>query len=114
MKARNATRGVLIGRAVARAETFAARARGLLGRSSLRDGEGLWIAPCRCIHSFGMRFPFDALFLDGSLRVVAAYRSFRPNRMSRVHLKAQGVLELPAGTIDATGSAVGDQVEFFD
>jgi len=102
----------MLGERVAEATTWAARARGLLGRGGLAPGEGLWIAPFRAIHSFGMRFPFDALFLDAGRRAVALYGSFPPNRVSRYHPRAAGVLELPAGTLAATETAEGDLVEF--
>lgn len=86
--------------------------RGLLGRDRLLPGEGLWILPCNSIHSFGMRFEFDALFLDRNRRVVGLYERFRRNRVSRVFPGARGVLELPAGTIRETGTEVGDEIEF--
>ncbi|MCL5885202.1 MAG: DUF192 domain-containing protein [Deltaproteobacteria bacterium] len=114
MIARNVTRDRLLGNAIRRAETFAARSRGLLGRSPLREGEGLWICPCRSIHSVGMRFPFDALFVDAGMRVVALYSTFPRNRFSRYHRDARGVLELPAGAIERSGTEVGDLLEFPD
>ena len=55
---------------VKRADTFATRLVGLLGRAGLQEDEGLWISPCRGIHTMGMRFAIDALFLDETHRVV--------------------------------------------
>lgn len=114
MRVRNATRDRPLGDLVRRAHSFAARARGLLGRRALDEGEGLWISPCRAIHSFGIFFPFDALFLDAGMRILAVYPAFPPNRLSRFHRFAAGALELPAGTIARTGTRVGDRVEFLD
>lgn len=94
------------------AEGLGSRLKGLLGARGLGPGEGLWIRPCSSIHSFGMRFRFDALFLDSSLRVVGRYPSFGKNRLSRLHGRAQGVLELPEGTIEASGTEVGDEIHF--
>jgi len=110
-RAWNVTRDCLLGETVRGAETFPSRLRGLLWTDGLAPGEGLWISPCRCIHSFGMRFAFDALFLGPDRKVVGRYDRFRRNRISRVFWNARGVLELPAGTIERTGTEVGDEIE---
>ena len=59
-----------------------------------------------------MRFEFDALFLGPDWKVVGLYERFRRNRISRVFWNARGVLELPAGTIERTGTEVGDEIRF--
>jgi len=112
MKARNVSRDTLLGDAIREANTFLSRIRGLLRSERLAPGEGMWICPCNSIHSFGMRFEFDALFLDSGKKVVGLYRRFRRNRVSRVFLAARGVLELPEGTIEMTRTEVGDEIEF--
>lgn len=112
IKVRNITRDHVLGDSVRGATTFFSRLKGLLGTEGLSTGEGIWISPCNSIHSFGMRFEFDVLFLDGGYRVEGLYRCFQRNRISRVFWKARGVLELPAGTIERTGTEVGDEVEF--
>jgi len=109
---RNLTRGRIIGDAVRVADRFVARMRGLLRTDGLAAGEGLWIHPCSSIHSIGMRFEFDALFLGPGGKVVGRYERFRRNRISRVFWNARGVLELPAGTIERTGTEVGDDINF--
>lgn len=63
------------------AETFAQRAKGLIGRASLPPGRGLLIKRCNCIHTFFMRFPIDATFLDGEGRVVRSVAGIRPWRL---------------------------------
>ena len=108
----NATRDCFLGEAIREAETLIQRLRGLLRTDGLSPGEGLWISPCNSIHSFGMRFVFDALFLGPDRKVVGMYQRFRRNRISRVFWNARGVLELPAGTIERTGTEVGDEIEF--
>lgn len=80
-------------------ETAWERMRGLLPRSGLRAGEGLWIAPCTSIHTFFMGFTIDAAFLDRSGKVIALYHSLKPWRLSGIHLSAAGVLEAPAGAL---------------
>jgi len=112
MKVVNRTRYALLGEYVAEARTPLARTKGLLGTVTLPRGGGLWIFPCRSIHSFGMRYEFDAIFLDGDGTVVGAYPRFRKNRFSRIFRRASGVLELPAGTIFRTATQVGDLIEF--
>ena len=112
MKIRNVTRNRVLGDAIRGADTFLSRFKGLLWEPGLREGEGLWIVPCNRIHSFGMRFEFDALFLDSGKKVVGLYRHFRKNRISRSVREADGVLELPAGTVDRSGTEVGDEIEF--
>ena len=112
MIVRNLTRGRIIGDAVRVAERFFSRMRGLLRTDGLAEGEGLWISPCTSIHSFGMRFVFDALFLGTDWRVVGLYEHFHRNRMSGVYWNARGVLELPSGTIERTGTEVGDEIRF--
>jgi hypothetical protein len=109
---RNVTRNRILGDEVRGADTVVSRFLGLLRKSSLSEGEGLWIVPCNSIHSLGMRFEFDAIFLDSGKRVVGLYKHFRRNRISRIFWNARGVLELPAGTVERTGTEVGDEIEF--
>jgi uncharacterized membrane protein (UPF0127 family) len=92
------------------------RFMGLMGRASLAPGAGLWLPGTNGIHMMFMRFPIDAVFLgrpdaDGARAVVSVHRSLRAWRgLVPLVRGAHGVLELPAGTIDATGTAVGDLV----
>jgi uncharacterized protein len=92
------------------------RMRGLLGRSSLAAGEGMLFRPAGSIHMFFMRFPIDAVFLakagsDGSRRVVSTHRAVRPwVGLVPMVRGAEGVLELPVGAIDASGTVAGDSV----
>ncbi len=92
------------------ADTGPARQKGLLARTGLNRGEGLWIVPCEAIHMFFMRFAIDAVFIDRNRRVVKAVRWLRPWRIA-MSWKARSVIELPAGTIEATGTAPGDELE---
>ena len=83
------------------------RRRGLLGRQSLSDGEGLVIAPSQGIHTFGMRFPIDVIGVARDGRVVKIRGAVPPRRLVFA-LRAAAMVELPAGTADRTGLAVGD------
>jgi uncharacterized protein len=102
------------GAAVADKVTLAAdpetRARGLLGRSSMEAGEGLWIVPCPMIHMFFMKFAIDVLFLDRQLKVVRVIEGLKPWRISPWVWRAHSVLELPGGSLRGSVQA-GDVLE---
>jgi uncharacterized protein len=91
------------------ADRALARLRGLLGRSELRAGEGLLLRPAPSIHTWFMRFPIDAVFVDSEFRVLAVRRSLRPWRMAG-RRGARAVLELPAGEAQRRGVRVGTQL----
>lgn len=110
MRAFNLTRQREIAREVAVADTFFSRMKGLLGESSLPREGGLWIRPCNSIHTIGMRFSIDVLYLDRKNRVVAMKRKLAPNRFSRPYVQAATVLEVTAGMIDETATGIGDTI----
>lgn len=110
MKAVDLDTGKVLACEVDLAENFFARLKGLLGRSELAAGGGLWIRPCNSVHTFGMRFTIDVAFLDRDMRVVAVAKTLRPNRVSPFCSKASSVLELPAGALDAAVTAVGNRI----
>jgi len=107
----NVTRGVNLTERGRIADTFSTRLVGLLRDKRLAPGEGLWIRNCNSIHSVGMHFIFDAIFLDKNLRVVHLVRDMKPWRASRIVLSADSVLELPAGLIARSATEIGDQFE---
>lgn len=107
----NLTRGTVLGDRITVAASWRARARGLLGRSALAPGEGLVLWPCRWVHGLGMAFAIDVVHVDRQGRVVAAYR-LDPGRVGRPVWRGQAVLELPAGTIAATGTRTGDRLQW--
>jgi uncharacterized membrane protein (UPF0127 family) len=107
----NVTRGVRLTGCGRVADTFLTRLVGLLGDKQLEFGDGMWIVPCNSIHSIGMRFQFDAVFLDKHLRVVHLVREMKPWRISKIVFSAHSVLELPAGLIVQTATEMGDQFE---
>jgi len=91
---------------------------GLMGRASLAPDAGLWLPDSNGIHMMFMRFPIDAVFVDrpdaadgGSRRVVAVRPALR-TWIGLVPLVrgAHGVLELPVGTIERSGTLVGDVI----
>jgi len=108
LEVRNRERGSVLGTAVGVADRWWPRLRGLLGRPGLREGEGLLLTPCRSIHMFGMSFPLDVAFTDPRGTVVAAYAALPPGARTRWHRQAKHALELPAGTLAASGTRPGD------
>jgi uncharacterized membrane protein (UPF0127 family) len=107
MRIHNLTRHRLLAAHAAEARTFLARLRGWTRRRTPQDGEGLYLTPCGCVHSFGMGFALDAVYVDPGGRVLAV-RTLAPGRIGPWLRRAAGVLELPAGTCARTGCAVGD------
>ena len=91
------------------ADTPAGRLKGLLGRTGLERGEGLLLKPAPAIHTFFMRFPIDAVFVDRDMRVVGVEPAVRPWRWAgRRHARA--VLELSAGESERRGVQVGERL----
>jgi len=103
--------GTVVAEHVEIAETWWRRLRGLLGRSALAEGEALVLAPCSAIHTLGMRFPIDVVFLDAdwSIRCLAA--SVKPWRIGPICPGAACAIELPAGTIARYRLERGQQFE---
>lgn len=111
LRIRNLTRASVLADQVEVADTSRKRRTGLLKRENLPKGEGLWITPCEAIHTIGMKFPIDVVFISRSRKVLKVKEAVPPGRLA-ICLRAHSVLELPAGTIAASGTAVGDQLEF--
>jgi hypothetical protein len=95
------------------ANSYFPRLVGLLGKTKrwAQPGRGLWIVPSRGVHTIGMLFPIDLIFLSKDKQVVHVEEHVRPFRISAVSLKASSILELPAHTIYRTGTKIGDQLE---
>jgi uncharacterized membrane protein (UPF0127 family) len=107
--AKNETKGTVLSSRARVASSILERSIGLLGTSALPAGEGLWLKPCRGVHTFFMRYPIDALFLDGQ-GVVVSQQTLKPWRISGWNTRAEGVLELPEGTLAKSKTEVGDKV----
>jgi uncharacterized membrane protein (UPF0127 family) len=110
LKARNETRGTWLATRVEAADTSESRTRGLLGRTGLAPGEGLWISPCEWVHMFGMKFALDVVVLDREHRVVGVKADLRPGRIGPLFWGAHSTLELPVGAIAASGTTKGDVI----
>ena len=109
----NRTRRQYLATRLSVADTHWSRLLGLMGKtaSDFQQPSGLWIVPCRGVHTLGMRFPIDVLYLDRDRVVVHLEPGLQPWRLAPVRLKAASVLELPENTIGSTGTTIGDQLE---
>jgi len=93
------------------ADNWWTRLRGLLGHAPLQSGEGLLLRGEKAIHTVGMGFPIDVLFLDSTGCIVHLIPEMSPLRASPFVSRAANVLELAAGTAAQTGTLLGDQIE---
>jgi len=106
----NLTRQSFLSLGVNPADTHLARLRGFLGRMRLRSDEGLWLVPCQGIHTFGLLFPIDVIYLDANLRVIHLIEHLGPFRIAPLRRHAGSVLELPTRTIYSSNTQVGDEL----
>ena len=109
----NKTRETFVATDTMVANSYLSRLVGLLGktRNWAQLGRGLWIVPSSGVHTIGMLFPIDLIFLSKEKEVVHIEEHVRPFRISKVSLRAESVLELPAHAIYRSGTKVGDQLE---
>ena len=80
-------------------------------RGDFGDGHGLWITPCRGVHTLGMRFPIDVIYLIPSRSWFTSRTGLRPWRFAPIRFRATSVLELPEHTLRVTGTTIGDELE---
>jgi len=111
LKISNLTRQTLLAARVEVADHGPRRRKGLLGRNRLEAEEGLWIYPCEAVHTVGMRFPIDLIYLDRDKRVRKTRSNVPPLRLSAC-FSAHSVIELASGTITRTQTEPGDRLEF--
>lgn len=109
----NKTRQTFVATEVTVADSYVRRLVGLLGKTRrwARNGKALWIVPSQGVHTIGMLFPIDLIYLSKEKQVIHVEEFVRPFRISKVSLKTRSVIELPPHTIYRTGTQVGDQIE---
>lgn len=105
--------GAVVGDRIGCAKTSVTRLVGLLGRRSLKAGEGIWITPSSGIHTFGMRFAIDVVGLDHDMRVIRLWPRVKPQRITSVSRTTRSVLELAAGEIAMRSIQLGDVLSAF-
>lgn len=109
----NRTRSTYLATDLMIAATHWSRLRGLMATSAdhFPPGSGLWINPSRGIHTFAMRFPIDALYLDHERYVIHIEEGLKPWRVAAIRIEASSILELPVGTVKGSSTMLGDRID---
>jgi uncharacterized membrane protein (UPF0127 family) len=96
---------------VTRADHWLSKGWGVLGRRSLPPGEGLWLPGVASVHTVGVRFALDLLFLDGNRQTLRVFQNVPPGRFLVAASGAAHTLELGAGTLASLRlpAGVGDK-----
>ncbi|NKE08062.1 MULTISPECIES: DUF192 domain-containing protein [Mesobacillus] len=111
MRLVNESNGRVLAANVKIADTFFSRFKGLMLTDSLPDGHGLYIQPCRSIHTFFMNYSIDVLYINENFEIVGAEEQLEPAKMGKRCKGAYSVFELPEGTIRNTGTKVGHSIK---
>jgi uncharacterized membrane protein (UPF0127 family) len=106
----NQTRECFLSLDVAVADTIFSRLKGLIGRLKLRSDEGIWVVPSRGIHTLGLLFPLDLIYLDEHYRVIHMVEYLPSFRIAPLKTQAESVLELPTHTNYSSQTQPGDQL----
>jgi uncharacterized protein len=106
----NRTRESFLGLRVASADTLLMRLRGALGKLGLKPDDGIWLAPSRGIHTIGMLFPIDLVYLDDANRVIHLVEHLGPGRISPIRIGCASILELESRSIYSSATRVGDEL----
>lgn len=111
MALKNLTTGKIYPFQILQADSFLSRLIGLLGTDHPDPYRGIHIDPCHGIHTFGMKYPIDLLFLDKDGYVLKAMDELKPNKAIKGMSHGKSVIELPPGSIAEHGIKVGERVE---
>lgn len=106
----NQTRECFLSLGVTPADTAFLRLKGLIGKLNMRSDEGLWVIPSSGVHTWGVLFPVDLIYLDEDLRVVYVSEHFPRFTVAPLRIRAASVLELPTHTIYSSQTHIGDQL----
>jgi uncharacterized membrane protein (UPF0127 family) len=106
----NKNRESFLGLRVALADTLIRRLKGLLGRIRLKPDDGIWLVPSRGIHTIGMLFPIDLIYLDSANRVIHLIESLGPFRVTPIRIKCASILELKSRAIYSSNTQIGDEL----
>lgn len=112
-KKNNNTNLVLISDKIKLAEDFFSRLFGLIFKKELINDEGLLFENCNSIHTLGMRYYIDVIFLNRSDEIIAIFHSLKPFRFTPFLNGASKVLEFKSGFIKSTSLKVGDKLNFY-
>jgi uncharacterized membrane protein (UPF0127 family) len=106
----NQTRECFLGLRVAAADTSFTRLKGLIGRLHLRSDEGIWVVPSNGVHTLGVLFRLDLIYLNESQEVIEVIEFFPRFRIAPLRIRAASVLELPQHTIYSSQTQKGDRL----
>lgn len=106
----NKTKQTFLAYRVGVADSMLSRLVGLLGKRSLEPDSGLWIIPSQGIHTLGMLFDIDVIFLGKDLKVVGLRELVRPFSITSLNFQAESVLEMPPHTIFKSRTEIGDEL----
>ena len=104
----NRTRQSFLSLGVSIADTFFTSLKGLMGRRKLPPDDGLWVIPCQGIHTIGVLFPIDVIYLDADRKVIHLVEHLSPFRIGPIKTSCESVLEMPARTIYSSHTQMGD------
>lgn len=106
----NRTRDSFLSLGVTLTDTHFTRLKGLVGKLRLKGDEGIWVVPSQGVHTIGVLFPIDLIYLDSEDRVIQLEESFGTFRIGPVRKNCASVLELPTRTIYSSQTQVGDKL----
>jgi len=106
----NKTRESFLSLNVTPADSHLARLKGLVGKFRLKSDEGIWVMPSQGIHTIGVLFSIDLIYLDSAHRVIHLIESFGTFRIGPIRTNCASVLELPTRTIYSSQTQVGDEL----
>jgi hypothetical protein len=107
----NLTRSTVLASRIEIAQNPLQRMKGLLGRCDFPEDSALVITHCQSIHMFFMKFPIDVIFCDAQDKVVGLCVDIQPFGLSPLFFKASYAIELPSGSIAASKTQIGDQID---
>jgi len=105
----NETRQAFLSMGVKVADTHLSSLKGLLGKRKLKNDEGIWVVPSQGIHTIGVLFPIDVIYLDVNCTVIHLVEHLRPFRLGPIKVGCESVLELPVRTIYTSHTQIGDR-----
>ncbi len=107
----NQTRETFLGMRISPADTAWKRLKGLMGKIKLGYDEGLWVRPSTGVHTIGVSFPVDVIYLDEQLHVVHLEEHLPAYSFAPMKTRAKSVLELPVHAIYSSQTQIGDKLE---
>jgi uncharacterized membrane protein (UPF0127 family) len=111
LKVLNQSNGTVLASEAKTAQTFLQRLKGLMFSKALPFGSALHIQPCRSIHTFFMRYSIDIIYMDAQRRIVGLEERLGPGKLGAIFPQVDSVIELPAGTIETTGTQLGQYIQ---